>query len=87
MQGGKFKLEALKGVYVVWCDDNVGVLVAMLPLVKGDGGKLLFDVCFAVGVYSKDFVPVVGLDVSLGNSDCSQGEGEKGNDRVPHCDG
>lgn len=87
MQGGKVKFETLKGVHVVGCNDNVGVLVAMLPLVKGDGGKLLFDICFAVGVYSKDFVPIVCFDVSLGHSNCSQGEGEEGNDRVPHCGG
>lgn len=86
VKSGKVKFQALESSDVIGRDDNVSVLVAVLPLVKGNGGKLLFDICFAVSVYAKDFVPIVSL-VSLGSSNCPKSESEEGKDRGPHCDG
>ena len=87
VEGSKVKLQTLESSDVIGCDDNVGVLVAVLPLVKGNGGKLLFDICFAVGVYAKDFVPIISLNISLGSSNCPKGESEEGKDGGPHGDG
>lgn len=87
VKSGKVKFQTLKSSDVIGRDDNVSVLVAVLPLIKGNGGKLLFDVCFAVGVYAKDFVPIISLNISLRSSNCSKGESEEGKDGGPHCDG